>query len=166
MPTQTEVISYIEEMNERLDDKNQREIFTRHYLDTENSRNTEKRYQVISEMVNNKYGKGTISKTTVWRVLKIQQTSAVTFNEVKQGECSVKTAYAKLFPAPEKKIEQSNSINSLGDLCEYVKGLNAYYKENEHKLENPPVKEMRALDDQLFVLRKTLNKIIANSEEY
>ena len=163
-PTQNEIVSYIEEMNERLNDKKQKEIFEKHYLKTSNKRNTEKRYQIISKAINEKYGKGTISDTTVWRILKIQQTSSIAFEELKDEKQSVKAIYAKLFPSPEKKIQESNTINSITDLKEYIVKLNAYYKENQNNLVNPPVKEMRALDDELFKLRKILNHIIAYSD--
>lgn len=164
--TQNEIISYIEEMNERLNDSKQREIYEKHYLKISNKRNTEKRYQIITMMVNDKYGKGTISDTTVWRILKIQQTSLIAFNQIKEGECSVKNAYIRLFPSPEKKLEESSNISSLGDLKEYIIKLNTYYKENLDNMENPPVKEMRALDDELFKLRKMLNNIIAKAENF
>lgn len=166
MATQKEIISYIEEINERLDDKKQRDIFIKHYLDNGKCRNTEKRYQVVSAMVNDKYGKGTISDTTTWRILKIHQTSSVAFNRIKNEECSIKTIYNELFPPAKKEIQKSENISNLSELCDYIKNLNEFYQENQYKLENPPVKDMKNLDDELFKMRKLLNKIIANADNY
>ena len=114
--SQIDLVHYIDELDEKLNNKRVREILYNEYLkhNGKNTRKTkaDKRYVVIAALTRDNF-KTQIGDTTVWRVLKVKEKSKSIFDEMKSGDVSIKEAYYKVYPRKESenKIRNNNTPN-------------------------------------------------------
>lgn len=159
--SQTELVTYIDELDDKLNNKRYRDILYNEVL-TSNKRKTncDKRYKVIAELIRNNY-QTQVGDATVWRVLRIKNESKEMFDEIKSGDIAIKTAYNKMFDINEYrragdsvKLDVPNIQNIEDTLVTIKKVL------EDNKDCFPNNKRLSDIDSKLFELRKTVNKIM------
>lgn len=159
--SQTELVAYIDELDDKLNNKRYRDILYNEVL-TSNKRKTncDKRYKVIAELIRNNY-QTQVGDATVWRVLRIKNESKEMFDEIKSGDIAIKTAYNKMFDINEYrgvgdsvKLDVPNIQNIEDTLVTIKKVL------EDNKDCFPNNKRLSDIDSKLFELRKTVNKIM------
>lgn len=159
--SQTELVAYIDELDDKLNNKRYRDILYNEVLTSDKRKtNCDKRYKVIAELIKNNY-KTQVGDTTVWRVLRIKNESREIFNKVKEGDIAIKKAYNELFGINENKrvgdnirLDVPNIQNIEDTLIEIKKIL------EENKDQFPNNKRLNDIDSKLYELRKTVNKIM------
>lgn len=112
--SQIDLVKYIDELDEKLNNKKVRDILYNEYLKStgKNTRKTktDKRYVVIAALTRDNF-RTQIGDTTVWRVLKVKKKSKKIFEEMKDGDIAIKEAYYKAYPVEQKK---KNDVTSDG----------------------------------------------------
>ena len=82
--SQIELVKYIDELDEKLNDKKIKDILYKQYLNSnKNTRKTktDKRYKIIAALTRDNFDTQ-IGDTTVWRILKIKGKSKKAFEEI------------------------------------------------------------------------------------
>lgn len=165
--SQVELVTYIDEIDEKLNDKKYHDILYAQYLKSDQRKTkADKRYKVITSLVKKNYG-AEVGETTVWRVLMIKQNSRKMFNEILKGEKGIKNTYNELFDINEKKEPKGErvalNVPSVENIEETLIEIEKILKENKEQFTNK--KSLLNIDSQLYKLRKTVNEIILYHEK-
>lgn len=165
--SQVELVTYINEIDEKLNNKKYRDILYAQYLSSDQRKTkADKRYKVITGLIKNNYD-AQVGETTVWRVLKIKNYSRKMFNEILSGEKGIKSAYNELFGVNEKsetKCEEAKlNVPSINNIEQNLIEIEKILKENKDLFSNK--KELLKIDSQLFKLRKAVNEVILYHEK-
>lgn len=159
--SQIELVTYIDELDDKLNNKRYRDILYNEVL-TSNKRKTncDKRYKVIAELIRNNY-QTQVGDATVWRVLRIKNESKKMFDEVKNGDIGIKTAFNELFGVNEnKRVGDSAKLDipNIQNIEDTLVAIKKVLEDNKDYFPNN--KRLSDIDSKLFELRKTVNKIM------
>ena len=109
--SQIDLVKYIDELDEKLNNERVREILYGEYLKNtgKNTRKTktDKRYVVIAALTRDNF-RTKIGDTTVWRVLKVKEKSKELFEQMQEGDMSIKEAYYKAYPQKDESSDVTN----------------------------------------------------------
>lgn len=159
--SQTELVAYIDELDDKLNNKRYRDILYNNVL-TSNKRKTDcdKRYKAIAELIRNNY-QTQVGDATVWRVLRIKNESKKMFDKVKNGDIGIKTAFNELFGINEnKRVGDGVKLNipNIQNIEDTLVTIKKVLEENKDCF--PSNKRLSDIDSKLFELRKTVNKLM------
>lgn len=133
-------------------------------------------YELVYKMFCDKYGQAPISKSSLWRILKIKENSKSIYDEIKGGNLAVREGYDMLF---NPKITKNNIVDkqntqeghfsldselNFDNLYSDLKNINSLlngFKMRDSK--SPSDKLLHQIDEEVFKLRKGIGKIIADS---
>lgn len=114
--SQIDLVKYISELDEELNNERTREILYGEYLKntgkSTRKTKTDKRYVVIAALTRDNF-KTNIGDTTVWRVLKVKEKSKDIFEEMLAGDIAIKEAYYKAYPP--KQDESTTAASSASN---------------------------------------------------
>ena len=158
--SQVELVSYVDEVDEKLKNKKYRDILYDKYLNCDQRKTkADKRYSVISKLIKDNY-QAEISETTVWRILKIKNASSSAFKSIRTGELSIKKAYNELFGIIENNmpVKQNLSIPSVDNIENNLREIK--YLLETKKDSFPNNNKLNNIDSVLYELRKTVHKLM------
>ena len=158
--SQVELVSRVDEIDEKLKSKKYRNILYDKYLDCDQRKTkADKRYSVISKLIKDDY-QTEISETTVWRILKIKNASSSAFKSIRTGKCSIKKAYNDLFGVVEKNVhvKQNLPAPSVDNIEENLREIKSLLETNKDSFPNN--NKLNDIDSVLFELRKTVHKLM------
>ena len=159
--SQKELITYIDELDEKLNNKRYRDILYNEVLTSDKRRtDCDKRYKVIAELIRNNY-QTQVGDATVWRVLRIKNESKEMFDEIKNGDIGIKTAFNKLFGVNENKRTGDRvklDVPNIQNIEDTLVAIKKVLEENKDSFPNN--KRLSDIDSKLFELRKTVNKLM------
>ena len=158
--SQIELVSYVNEVDEKLKNKKYRDILYDKYLDCDQRKTkADKRYSVISKLIKDNY-QTEISETTVWRILKIKNTSSSAFKSIRTGESSVKKTYNELFGVVENNmpVKQNLPIPSVDNIENNLREIKSLLETNKDSFPNN--NKLNDIDTVLYELRKTIHKLM------
>lgn len=174
--SQIELVKYIDELDEKLNDKKIKDILYKQYLiSNKNTRKTktDKRYKIIAALTRDNFDTQ-IGDTTVWRILKIKGKSKKAFEEIKKGDRAIKETYNDLFGTKEGRVEEkpqepkiieksmvdqnqeSISFETEIDILNTIKKIEDNLTNNKEQYFD--IKKLRDIDSELFNLRKLIMK--------
>ena len=114
--SQIDLVKYISELDEELNNERTREILYGEYLKntgkSTRKTKTDKRYVVIAALTRDNF-RTNIGDTTVWRVLKVKEKSKEIFEEMVEGDIAIKEAYYKAYPP--KQDESTTAASSASN---------------------------------------------------
>lgn len=114
--SQIDLVKYISELDEELNNERTREILYGEYLKntgkSTRKTKTDKRYVVIAALTRDNF-RTNIGDTTVWRVLKVKEKSKDIFEEMLAGNIAIKEAYYKAYPP--KQDESTTAASSASN---------------------------------------------------
>ena len=114
--SQIDLVKYISELDEELNNERTREILYGEYLKntgkSTRKTKTDKRYVVIAALTRDNF-RTNIGDTTVWRVLKVKEKSKEIFEEMAEGDIAIKEAYYKAYPP--KQDESTTAASSASN---------------------------------------------------
>lgn len=115
--SQIDLVKYISELDEELNNERTREILYGEYLKntgkSTRKTKTDKRYVVIAALTRDNF-RTNIGDTTVWRVLKVKEKSKEIFEEMAEGDIAIKEAYYKAYP-PKQDRSSTATISSASN---------------------------------------------------
>lgn len=116
------------------------------FLSSKNNRNTktDKRYVLIYEILNKQFDVPPISKTNIWRYLKVKENSKTLYKDILSGEQSIRSAYDMM------TMKKSNNV--------------AIQKEKAYILKNNA--SIEEMDNMLKEISKQLQEISPNNVAY
>lgn len=158
--SQVELVSYVDEVDEKLKNKKYRDILYDKYLNCDQRKTkTDKRHYVISKLVKDNFN-AEVSDTTVWRILKIKNTSSSAFKSIRIGEGSIKKTYNELFGIKENNmpVKQNLSIPSVDNIENNLREIK--YLLETKKDSFPNNNKLNDIDAVLYELRKTVHKLM------
>lgn len=158
--SQIELVSYVNEVDEKLKNKKYRDILYDKYLDCDQRKTkTDKRYSVISKLIKDNY-QIKISETTVWRILKIKNASSSAFKSIHTGESSIKKTYNELFGIKENNmpVKQNLSIPSVDNIENNLREIKDLLETKKDSFPNN--NKLNDIDAVLYELRKTVHKLM------
>lgn len=173
--SQVELVKYVDELDEKLNDKKVKDILYKQYFGKrKNTRKTknDKRYQIISQLARDNFNTS-IGETTVWRILKIKNKSKKAFDEIKTGDRAIKETYNSLFGVNEAEkvkkekpvsLKENNEemkidsifLNKEDDIISVLKQMEISIANNKEYFCD--FQKLRELDNELFILRKLVLK--------
>lgn len=158
--SQIELVSYVNEVDEKLKNKKYRDILYDKYLDCDQRKTkADKRYSVISKLIKDNY-QTKISETTVWRILKIKNASSSAFKSIRTGEGSIKKTYNELFGIKENNmpVKQNLSIPSVDNIENNLREIKDLLETKKDSFPNN--NKLNDIDAVLYELRKTVHKLM------
>ena len=163
--SQVELVSYVNEVDEKLKNKKYRDILYDKYLNCDQRKTkADKRYSVISKLIKDNY-QTEISETTVWRILKIKNASNSAFKSIRTGENSIKKAYNQLFGIIENNtpVQATLSVPSIDNIENNLNEIKSLLQNNKDSFPNN--NKLNDIDAVLYELRKTVHKLMQYNDE-
>lgn len=174
-----DVLNRVDEIDEKLNSKRYQDlIFDNVYK--KKYKNTSQKYRLIAKLLNDEFSLYGISEVTIWRLLKIKNKSPELYEEIRKGECKIKSAYERLFPKtsknskntsePDKNMiipdELGDNLSKIyaepefSDILRIVLKYNDYLKNWKHNFKNKPdVDALIKIGDELYKTRKLIYEI-------
>lgn len=139
-------------------------------------------HKIVCEVLRREYSGQIVSESTVYRILRIRLVDGDMYDEVAKGRIKVKQAYNILFPPREKEASVVKSVEvsepedsddavvevrangepDFGELLKLVRLEAGRLEEWQYKLsEEPDMRVLREIDNELFRMRKSLGRIVA-----
>lgn len=158
--SQVELVSYVDETDEKLKNIKYRNVLYDKYLDRDQRKTkTDKRHYVISKLVKDNFN-AEVSDTTVWRILKIKNASNSAFKSIRTGESSIKKTYNELFGVIENNtpVQANLSAPSIDNIENNLNEIKFLLQNNKDSFPNN--NKLNDIDAVLYELRKTVHKLM------
>lgn len=158
-----ELTQSIDEICEKLKNKQYRNIAKSHYRQL-TGKKTNQEHKLVASLIQDEYSLYDISKTTIWRLLKIKKERPDLYKKVASGELKIRTAFEMINPCKtvfQKKREPEPEPDiDLAKIQKYLIKVNEGLSTNFKDMANQPTEtEIKCVSVELFNLRKTLDKI-------
>lgn len=163
--SQVELVSYVDEVDEKLKNKKYRDILYDKYLDCDQRKTkADKRYYVISKLVKDNFN-AEVSSTTIWRILKIKNASNSAFKSIRTGENSIKKTYNQLFGVTKNNtpVQAILSVPSIDNIENNLNEIKTLLQNNKDSFPNN--NKLNDIDAVLYELRKTVHKLMQYNDE-
>ena len=175
---QKSIIEYIDQIQDKFsNDEKYKERILSQMLPERKYKKTKKsqEYKLISRILKEEMGLQGVGEVTVWRLLRIKESSPETYEKIKENKISIKAAFNKVFEKKEqqKKKEAPSEqtylttrgkldFDKLENELEYIGDELDKIVEDEKR--QPTLKKLKAVDSQLFKIRKKIGLLITEND--
>lgn len=176
--SQIDLVKYIDELDEKLNNERVREILYGEYLKNtgKNTRKTktDKRYVVIAALTRDNF-RTKIGDTTVWRVLKVKKKSKELFEQMQAGNMSIKEAYYKAYPQNDESNSMPNehasksandSVITSDTISEAIESDTGNTPQSNDENDNGWIPDFASDDDILGVIKEIHQELQQNNSNH